>query len=86
MCGSRKYPYPTTKGFSLRRTPPPPWIFHICKELMTPPPSSPTPPEFPQSRWSLKIECGPRKVVGRSLKMVPIFCMNPVEHRMLQRT
>ena len=31
------YPYPTTEGISLR-TPPHPWIFHICKELMTPPP------------------------------------------------
>ena len=45
MCGSRKYPYPTTEGIS-PRIPPPPWIFHICEELMTHPPS--TPPEFPQ--------------------------------------
>ena len=28
-------PYPTTEGISLR-TPPPPWIFHIYKELVTP--------------------------------------------------
>ena len=33
---------PTTEGISLR-TPPPPWIFHFCRELMTP-----NPPEFPQ--------------------------------------
>ena len=37
MCGSRKCPYPNTEGISLR-TPPPPWIFYICKELMNPPP------------------------------------------------
>ena len=37
MCGSRKYPYPTTEGIS-PRIPPPPWIFHICEELMTHPP------------------------------------------------
>ena len=50
MCGSRKYPYPSTEGISLR-TPPPPWIFHIYKELVTlPPPPPPTPPEFPQSK------------------------------------
>ena len=41
MRGSRKYPYPTTEGISLR-TSPPPWIFHIYKELVTPS----TPPEF----------------------------------------
>ena len=46
MCGSRKYPYPTTEGIS-PRIPPPPWIFHICEELMTHPPPPP-PPEFPQ--------------------------------------
>ena len=46
MCGSTKYPYPTTEGIS-PRIPPPPWIFHICEELMTHPPPS-TPPEFPQ--------------------------------------
>ena len=46
MCGSRKYPYPTTEGIS-PRIPPPPWIFHICEELMTHPPPS-TPLEFPQ--------------------------------------
>ena len=28
-------------------SPPPPWIFHICRELMTP---HPTPPEFPQRK------------------------------------
>ena len=28
---------PTTEGISLR-TPPPPWIFHFCRELMTPHP------------------------------------------------
>ena len=37
MCGTRKYPYPTTEGIS-PRIPPPPWIFHICEELMTHPP------------------------------------------------
>ena len=43
MCGSRKYPYPTTGGISLSfPPPPPPWIFHIYKELVTHPP--PTPP------------------------------------------
>ena len=36
-CGSRKYPYPTSEGISLR-TPLTPWIFHIFKELITPPP------------------------------------------------
>ena len=41
MRGSRKYPYPTTEGISLR-TSPPPWIFHIYKELVIPS----TPPEF----------------------------------------
>ena len=37
MCGSRKYPYPTTGGISLSTPPPPPppWIFHIYKELVT---------------------------------------------------
>ena len=40
MCGSRKYPYPTTEGIS-PRIPPPPWIFHICEELMTHPPPLP---------------------------------------------
>ena len=34
-CSSRKYPDPTTEGISLK-TPPPPWIFHFCRELMTP--------------------------------------------------
>ena len=38
MCSSRKYPYPTTEGIS-PRIPPPPWIFHICEELMTHPPA-----------------------------------------------
>ena len=28
---------PTAEGISLR-TPPPPWIFHFCRELMTPHP------------------------------------------------
>ena len=28
---------PITEGISLR-TPPPPWIFHFCRELMTPHP------------------------------------------------
>ena len=28
---------PTTEEISLR-TPPPPWIFHFCRELMAPPP------------------------------------------------
>ena len=53
MRGSRKYPYPTTEGISLR-TSPPPWIFHIYKELVIPS----TPPEFllsktkpPQPLW-----------------------------------
>ena len=37
---------PTTEGISIRTPPPPPpWIFHFCKELMTP-----TPSEFPQVR------------------------------------
>ena len=45
MWGSRKYPYPTGEGISLR-TSPPPWIFHIYKELVTPS----TPPEFPPSK------------------------------------
>ena len=50
MCGSRKYPYPTTGGISLS-TPPPPWNFHIYKELVTHPlPPHPTTPEFPQSK------------------------------------
>ena len=45
MCGSRKYPYPTTGGISLSTPFPnqPPWIFHIYKELVTHPPP-PTPP------------------------------------------
>ena len=45
MWGSRKYPYPTREGISLR-TSPPPWIFHIYKKLVTPS----TPPDFPQSK------------------------------------
>ena len=45
MWGSRKYPYPTREGISLR-TSPPPWIFHIYKELVTPS----TPLEFPLSK------------------------------------
>ena len=49
MCGSRKYPYPTTEGISLR-TPPPPWIFHIYNELVIPHPPPPTSAEFPQSK------------------------------------
>ena len=46
MCGSRKYPYPTTGGISLSTPFPnqPPWIFHIYKELVTHPPPPPTPP------------------------------------------
>ena len=45
MWGSRKYLYPTREGISLR-TSPPPWIFHIYKELVTPS----TPLEFPLSK------------------------------------
>ena len=45
MWGSRKYPYPTREGISLR-TSPPSWIFHIYKELVTPF----TPLEFPLSK------------------------------------
>ena len=43
MCGSRKYPYPTTGGISLSTPFPnqPPWIFHIYKELVTHPPPPP---------------------------------------------
>ena len=36
---------PPWREFHLARTPPPPWIFHIYKELVTP-----TPLEFPQSK------------------------------------
>ena len=48
MCGSRKYPYPTTEGIS-PRTPPPPWIFHICEELMTH-----SPPLYPSRIFTKK--------------------------------
>ena len=39
LCGSRKYPYPTTDRISQDPPPLPPLqIFYICKELMTLPP------------------------------------------------
>ena len=43
---------PTTEGISLR-TPPPPWIFHFCKELMTPHPLgiSTSVTKTPQPLW-----------------------------------
>ena len=52
MCSSRKYPDPTTEGISLR-TPPPPWIFHFCRELMTPHPFgiSTSVTKTPQPLW-----------------------------------
>ena len=49
LCGSRKYPYPTTDRISLR-TPPPPWIFHINFVRNCSPPPPPFPPEFPQRK------------------------------------
>ena len=43
---------PTTEGISLR-TPPPPWIFHFCRELMTPHPLgiSTSVTKTPQPLW-----------------------------------
>ena len=43
---------PTTEGISLR-TPPPPWIFHFCRELMTPHPFgiSTSVTKTPQPLW-----------------------------------
>ena len=66
MCGSRKYPYPTTEGISLRTPPPPlPWIFHICKELMTPTP----PRKFHRVRRRLQIHNGFHLILLCSLEL-----------------
>ena len=43
MCGSRKYPYPTTEGILLR-TPHLPGFSIFIRNC------DPTPPEFPQSK------------------------------------
>ena len=39
LCSSRKYTDPSYHrgNFTLDPPPPPPWIFHFCRELMTPP-------------------------------------------------
>ena len=64
MCGSRKYPYPTTEGISLR-TPLPPWIFHICKELMNPTPLR----KFHRIRRRLRLHNGFHLILLHSLEL-----------------